>query len=82
MSDQEKTEKQNVHAEDNSIAVGSISAGGKIGEIHIGNAYQTPEDVLPLSSDEIESRMESIYWQHAYQVTCPNFPDPDLAPAP
>ena len=46
----------NVNAENNSNAVGSISAGGDIsGNIHIGNIYQTPEDDIPLSSDEIEN---------------------------
>lgn len=46
----------NINADHNSIAVGSISAGGDIsGNIHIGNVYQTPEDDLPLSSDEIEN---------------------------
>ncbi len=45
-----------VNADHNSNAVGSISAGGDIsGNIHIGNVYQTPEDDLPLSSDEIEN---------------------------
>jgi len=45
-----------VNANHNSNAVGSISAGGDIsGNIHIGNVYQTPEDDLPLSSDEIEN---------------------------
>ncbi len=45
-----------VNADHNSIAVGGISAGGDIsGNIHIGNIYQTPEDDLPLSSDEIEN---------------------------
>ena len=44
------------NADHNSNAVGSISAGGDIsGNIHIGNVYQTPEDDLPLSSDEIEN---------------------------
>ncbi|MBK8784596.1 MAG: hypothetical protein IPO22_22995 [Anaerolineales bacterium] len=46
----------NINADHNSNAVGSISAGGDIsGNIHIGNVYQTPEDDLPLSSDEIEN---------------------------
>lgn len=45
-----------VNADHNSNAVGSISASGDIsGNIHIGNVYQTPEDDLPLSSDEIEN---------------------------
>ncbi len=45
-----------VNADHNSNTVGSISAGGDIsGNIHIGNVYQTPEDDLPLSSDEIEN---------------------------
>ncbi|MBE0669191.1 MAG: hypothetical protein IH588_01265 [Anaerolineales bacterium] len=45
-----------VNADHNSNAVGNISAGGDIsGNIHIGNVYQTPEDDLPLSSDEIEN---------------------------
>ncbi len=48
--------KPDVNADHNSNAVGSISAGGDIsGNIHIGNVYQTPEDDLPLSSDEIEN---------------------------
>ena len=48
--------KPSVNADHNSNAVGSISAGGDInGDIHIGNVYQTPEDDLPLSSDEIEN---------------------------
>jgi WD40 repeat protein len=52
----DEPQKPNVHANHNSIAVGSISAGGDIsGNIHIGNIYQTPEDDLPLSSDEIEN---------------------------
>ncbi len=45
-----------VTADHNSNAVGSISVGGDIsGNIHIGNVYQTPEDDLPLSSEEIEN---------------------------
>ncbi len=45
-----------INADHNSNAVGSISAGGDIsGSIHIGNVYQTAEDDLPLSSDEIEN---------------------------
>ncbi len=53
MSDENK---HKVQADNNSIAFGSISAGGDIsGNIHIGNVYQTPEDDLPLSSDEIEN---------------------------
>jgi len=52
----DKRQNQKVNAENNSIAVGSISAGGDIsGNIHIGNVYQIPEDDLPLSSDEIEN---------------------------
>ena len=50
------TDENKVQANHNSNAVGSISAGGDIsGNIHIGNVYQTPEDDLPLSSDEIEN---------------------------
>ena len=52
-TDEPKT--PSVNADHNSNAVGSISAGGNIGDIHIGNVYQTPEDDLPLSSDEIEN---------------------------
>ncbi len=49
-------QKSNINADHNSNAVGSISAGGDIsGNIYIGNVYQTPEDDLPLSSDEIEN---------------------------
>ena len=57
MTDQnDEPKKPNVHAENNSIAVGGIFASGDIsGNIHIGNIYQTPEDDLPLSSDEIEN---------------------------
>jgi len=52
----DEPKKPSVNAEKNSNAVGSISAGGDIsGNIHIGNVYQTPEDDLPLSSDEIEN---------------------------
>ena len=50
-----------VNADHNSNAVGSISAGGDIsGNIHIGNVYQTPEDDIPLSSDEIENGLTRI----------------------
>ena len=52
-NDEPKT--PNVNADHNSNAVGSISAGGNIGDIHIGNVYQTPEDDVPLSSEEIEN---------------------------
>ncbi len=53
-TDEPKT--PSVNADHNSNAVGNISAGGDIsGNIHIGNVYQTPEDDLPLSSDEIEN---------------------------
>lgn len=56
MSDENKKDGPKVQADNNSIAVGGISAGGDIsGNIHIGNVYQTPEDDLPLSSDEIEN---------------------------
>ena len=56
MSDENKKDGSKIQADNNSIAVGGISAGGDIsGNIHIGNVYQTPEDDLPLSSDEIEN---------------------------
>jgi WD40 repeat protein/energy-coupling factor transporter ATP-binding protein EcfA2 len=56
MDDENEKDQAKVHAEDNSVAVGSISAGGDIsGSIHIGNVYQTPEDDIPLSSEEIEN---------------------------
>ena len=52
----EEPKKPSVNAENNSIAVGGISAGGDIsGNIHIGNVYQASEDDIPLSSDEIEN---------------------------
>ncbi len=52
----DEPQNPSVNADNNSIAVGSISASGDIsGNIHIGNVYQTPEDDLPLSSDEIEN---------------------------
>ncbi len=51
----DEPKKPSVNADNNSNAVGSISAGGNIGDIHIGNIYQTPEDDIPVSSDEIEN---------------------------
>ncbi len=39
------SKKPNVNAENNSIAVGGISAGGNIGDIHIGNVGYTAEEV-------------------------------------
>ena len=40
MSDTNDENKQNIHAEDNSVAVGNISVGGNVGDIHIGNVYK------------------------------------------
>lgn len=52
----DEPKKSSVNAENNSIAVGSISAGGDISRnTHIGNVYQASEDDIPLSSDEIEN---------------------------
>ncbi len=58
MSDENKKDEPRVQADNNSIAVGNISVGGNIGDIHIGNitnVYHTSEDDVPLSSAEIEN---------------------------
>jgi uncharacterized delta-60 repeat protein len=58
MSEQDEKNKASVSAEDNSVAVGNISVGGNVGDIHIGNVtnvYNAAEDDVPLSSAEIEN---------------------------
>jgi WD40 repeat protein/energy-coupling factor transporter ATP-binding protein EcfA2 len=56
MSDQESNNKAGVQADNNSIAVGGISAGGDIsGTIHIGNVYNyASEEAVLLMNAEIE----------------------------
>ncbi|HNB93291.1 MAG TPA: hypothetical protein PKV31_10285, partial [Saprospiraceae bacterium] len=62
MTDENNEDTPDVQANNQSIAVGSISAGGNIGDIHIGNTniYNTPEDDIPLSSDEIENGLTRL----------------------
>jgi excinuclease UvrABC ATPase subunit len=48
LDNENKKDERNVQADNNSIAVGSISAGGNIGNITIGNTGYTVEEVSVL----------------------------------
>jgi len=53
----EETQKPNIQANDNSVAVGNVSVGGSLGgNLTIGNTYnyETSEDDVTLTSAELE----------------------------